>query len=77
MVENTRANIRKTRSMVKESIPGLMAVNTTANGKMEGNTVAESTYLSRANTEKVSGKMGREKSGSMKTETPRCDSPQS
>ena len=63
MAGSTKASTKRIRSMEMESIPGPMEESTTESGRMEDSTAKASTYLSRASTDLVSGKMVKERDG--------------
>lgn len=64
-VESMMAIITWIRSMVTESISGLMVENTRVSGQMENKTEKESTHLQMEKLEGVSGMMERELNGQM------------
>ena len=63
MEKLTLETLKLVKLMEMESIPGLMEESTTENGRMEDSTAKASTYLSRASTDLVSGKMVKERDG--------------
>ena len=72
-VGSMKDNTRKIRNMEMVFIPGLMAVNMTDSGKMVANMDVENTYRNKVNTEKVFGRMEKERNGWMKTVPMKCE----
>lgn len=64
-VGNMKDNTRRTRNMERVSTPGLMEESTMVSGKMVASTVGANTSRKLTSSERVYGRMAKEKNGSM------------